>query len=201
VGERCHHADARPAAGTRPTTGPAPGGPRGIGHVGVFCRAVARGRQAPELDPERSGVVDPGRPGIVDPGSAEAGGPGGRRRDLPAHALRDARRPARPDRGWTLAAAAEDKPVESHTLGHGLPVRKPGARLVPGTANGTAAAERDQAEEEESAANGGSPSGGEPQHAATARDPEAVRASFSSHFRGVRTGRSHARDNEGSDQE
>ncbi|OVF06274.1 signal transduction histidine-protein kinase BaeS [Mycobacterium avium subsp. paratuberculosis] len=29
------------------------------------------------------------------------------------------------DRGWTLAAAAEDKPVESHTTDHGLPVRTP----------------------------------------------------------------------------
>ena len=40
------------------------------------------------------------------------------------------------DRGWSLAAAAEDKPVESHTAEHGLPVRTPGARLVPGAANG-----------------------------------------------------------------
>ena len=38
------------------------------------------------------------------------------------------------DRGWSLAAEAtsiEDKPVESHT-DHGLPVRTPGAQLVPG---------------------------------------------------------------------
>ncbi|WP_419679698.1 hypothetical protein, partial [Mycobacterium avium] len=35
-----------------------------------------------------------------------------------------------------------------------------------------------------------------------ARDPEAVRASFSSHFGGVRTGRSHARESsEGPDQQ
>ncbi len=39
------------------------------------------------------------------------------------------------DRGWSLAAEAEDKPVESHTVDHGLPVRAPGARLVPGAAN------------------------------------------------------------------
>ncbi|WP_441293405.1 hypothetical protein, partial [Mycobacterium malmoense] len=32
------------------------------------------------------------------------------------------------------------------------------------------------------------------------RDPDAVRASFSSHFGGVRTGRSHARE-QGDDQE
>ncbi|OBH10992.1 sensor histidine kinase [Mycobacterium sp. E3247] len=93
------------------------------------------------------------------------------------------------DRGWTLAAAAEDKPVESRTAEHGLPVRTPGARLVPGAANGNDAPQQDQ------------PSAvREPQHAAAGRDPEAVRASFSSHFGGVRTGRSHARE-QGSDQE
>ncbi|OBH76563.1 histidine kinase [Mycobacterium scrofulaceum] len=102
------------------------------------------------------------------------------------------------DRGWTLAAAAEDKPVESRTAEHGLPVRTPGARLVPGAANGTGRpAEDDEGHEP----NGGSHSGREPQHAAAARDPEAVRASFSSHFGGVRTGRTHARDTQGPDQE
>ncbi len=49
------------------------------------------------------------------------------------------------DRGWTLAAEAEDKPVESRTADHGLPVRKPGARLVPGAANGTGFSEQDAA--------------------------------------------------------
>ncbi|MCV7199636.1 HAMP domain-containing protein [Mycobacterium angelicum] len=38
------------------------------------------------------------------------------------------------DRGWTAAAQAEEKPVETHT-DHGLPVRTPGARLIPGTAD------------------------------------------------------------------
>ncbi len=106
------------------------------------------------------------------------------------------------DRGWTLAAAAEDKPVESRTAEHGLPVRTPGARLVPGAANGTGLPDQDQAAEEGQGANGGVHSAREPQHAAAARDPEAVRASFSSHFGGVQTGRSHARDtSQGSDQE
>ena len=94
------------------------------------------------------------------------------------------------DRGWSLAAEAEDKPVESRTAEHGLPVRTPGARLVPGTANG--------------GLNGGRDSGREPQHAAAVRNPDAVRASFSSHFGGVHSGRSHARDSfeagEGPDQ-
>jgi signal transduction histidine kinase len=79
------------------------------------------------------------------------------------------------DRGWSLAADAEDKPVEQRTADHGLPVRTPGARLVPGAADD---------EESLVGSNGGL-------HAA--RDPEAVRASFSNHFGGVRSGRSHAR--------
>lgn len=37
------------------------------------------------------------------------------------------------DHGWSAAAAAEDKPVDAHTE-HGLPVRSPGARLIPGSA-------------------------------------------------------------------
>ncbi|HET9890244.1 MAG TPA: ATP-binding protein [Mycobacterium sp.] len=101
------------------------------------------------------------------------------------------------DRGWTLAAAAEEKPVEAHTTDHGLPVRTPGARLVPGGANG-------EPDEPDDPRGDRSPSDREPQHAATgpvARDPEAVRASFSSHFGGVRTGRSHAREtDQGSDE-
>jgi hypothetical protein len=118
------------------------------------------------------------------------------------------------DRGWSLAAAAEDKPVELRTAKHGLPVREPGARLVPGAANGTDLDELDDelgagdegpADEGQGSlvgSNGGSPSGRPPQHAAVARDPESVRASFSNHFGGVRTARSHARHtNEGSDQE
>ncbi|OBB83901.1 histidine kinase [Mycobacterium colombiense] len=105
------------------------------------------------------------------------------------------------DRGWTLAAAAEERPVEAHTTDHGLPVRTPGARLVPGGANG---ALQDEPDEPDQGLNGRSPSHREPQHAATgplARDPEAVRASFSNHFGGVRTGRSHAREtDQGSDE-
>lgn len=105
------------------------------------------------------------------------------------------------DRGWSLAAAAEDKPVESHTTDHGLPVRQPGARLVPGTADGVLS-DQDEEAAGDNGTNGVSRSGREPQHAAAARDPDAVRASFSSHFGGVRTGRSHAREtNQGSDQE
>jgi hypothetical protein len=106
------------------------------------------------------------------------------------------------DRGWSLAAGAEDKPVESRTADHGLPVREPGARLVPG------AATRDDQDDEGSVVplNGGFHSGRHSQHAAAVRDPEAVRASFSSHFGGVHSGRSHARESsvethEGPDQQ
>jgi signal transduction histidine kinase len=106
------------------------------------------------------------------------------------------------DRGWSLAAAAEDRPVESRTAEHGLPVRTPGARLVPGTANGTSVTEEDRPDEDQGSLVGSNRLGRQPQHAAVARDPEAVRASFSSHFGGVRSGRSHALEtSEGSDQE
>ncbi|OBI41060.1 histidine kinase [Mycobacterium sp. E796] len=102
------------------------------------------------------------------------------------------------DRGWSLAAAAEDKPVEAKTE-HGLPVREPGARLVPGAANGTDTTEGERPDGDEGSLVG---SNGLARHSAAGRDPEAVRASFSSHFGGVRSGRSHAREtSEGSDQE
>jgi signal transduction histidine kinase len=93
------------------------------------------------------------------------------------------------DRGWTLAAAADEKPVESLT-DHGLPVRKPGARLVPGAASRHSAPDTAGSTDDQNgvAANGDHP----PQHGV--RDPEAVRASISSHFGGVHSGRSHARD-------
>ncbi len=103
------------------------------------------------------------------------------------------------DRGWSAAAEVENTPVQTHTEG-GLPVRDPGARLVPGGArdeqNGTA---HHRAPDDNGTINGGSHT---PAHEAPLRDPEAVRASMSSHFGGVRAGRSHARDNDqGSDRE
>lgn len=92
------------------------------------------------------------------------------------------------DNGWAAAEDADNKPVESHTE-RGLPVRDPGARLIPGgTANAAASGV---------ASNGGihPGSGGteaaEPE--APERDPDAIRASISNHFGGVRAGRSHAR--------
>jgi signal transduction histidine kinase len=108
------------------------------------------------------------------------------------------------DRGWSAAAEAEDRPVAAHTA-QGLPVREPGARLVPGTAapqpNG--AAHRRADADNGVASNGGLPSGRTPAHQApAARDPEAIRASISSHFGGVRAARSHAREtHQGSDDE
>lgn len=100
------------------------------------------------------------------------------------------------DRGWSLAAEAENKPVEERTADHGLPVRAPGARLVPGAAHGASGEEEHPDPDDEGSlvgSNGGL-------HAA--RDPEAVRASFSSHFSGVHSARSHARhSSQGTEQE
>ena len=110
------------------------------------------------------------------------------------------------DHGWSAAEAADEAPVQAHTE-HGLPVRDPGARLVPGGAS----AERHEA-------NGGHANGGahrsddddEVESAAEfrtgspavpVRDPEAVRASMSSHFSGVHAARSHAQDTRGTDNE
>jgi signal transduction histidine kinase len=106
------------------------------------------------------------------------------------------------DRGWSAAAEVENVPVQTHT-DQGLPVREPGARLVPGGAgpeqNGIS---HDRADEDNGvASNGGLQSGRsgwnterEPAPEAPVRDPDAIRASISSHFGGVRAGRSHARD-------
>jgi signal transduction histidine kinase len=103
------------------------------------------------------------------------------------------------DHGWSAAAAAEEAPVAERTE-DGLPVRQPGARLVPGAAvNG------------ENGHNGGSHRGNDAPDAPDAfdesdtgpipvlRDPEAVRSSIGSHFGGVHAGRSHARETRGTD--
>ncbi len=112
------------------------------------------------------------------------------------------------DHGWMAAEAAEDAPVTSHTE-HGLPVRDPGARLVPGTAdpvgqhvgngdhtNGGAHRGHDSDDEVESAAELSTGA-----HAIPVRDPDAVRASISSHFGGVHAARSHAQETRGTDNE
>jgi signal transduction histidine kinase len=119
------------------------------------------------------------------------------------------------DSGWSAAADAENVPIRSHT-DHGLPVREPGARLVPGTpapdpsapaeslANGTAQHRADEGHPENGlASNGGFHQQRKPAHAApAARDPDAIRASISSHFGGVHAARSHAREtNQGPDHE
>jgi signal transduction histidine kinase len=110
------------------------------------------------------------------------------------------------DHGWSAAAEVDNVPVQDHTA-HGLPVREPGARLVPGSAtpepsrtsvNRVGGVAHHRAEETNGvASNGGfssSRTGRRPAHEAPARDPDAIRASISSHFSGVRAGRSHARE-------
>jgi len=86
------------------------------------------------------------------------------------------------DSGWEAAAQAEEVPVEKRTES-GLPVREPGARLVPGSA---------------APAPGGRPNGAAHRkpddEQPSGRDPDTVRASLSSHWSGVRAGRTHARE-------
>jgi signal transduction histidine kinase len=111
------------------------------------------------------------------------------------------------DHGWSAAEAADEAPVQTHTE-HGLPIRDPGARLVPGTADSAMGR----------GANGGYTNGGAHRshaddgvesaaefstgaHATPVRDPQAVRASMSSHFGGVHAARSHARETRGTDNE
>ena len=100
------------------------------------------------------------------------------------------------DQGWSAAAAAEEAPVREHT-DEGLPVRQPGARLVPGAADGDVDGRNGR--------NGGAHRGVDvPEEADDStfdtgpimipRDPEAVRASIGNHFGGVHAGRSRARD-------
>ncbi|OBK86236.1 histidine kinase [Mycolicibacter heraklionensis] len=103
------------------------------------------------------------------------------------------------DRGWSVAAEAENVPVVAHTE-HGLPVREPGARLVPGSAAAAAPAEEDPhaaahdpADAEQPVTSNGVPP--QPAHEPLERDPAAIRTSISSHFGGVHAARSHAREN------
>ncbi|MFV0496325.1 ATP-binding protein [Mycobacterium sp.] len=88
------------------------------------------------------------------------------------------------DRGWTMAADAEDAPVDNRTEA-GLAVRTPGARLVPGSPE----ANRGDTAHEPESTDDGPDSARQAEDVAPARDPEAVRTSLGSHFTGVRAGR------------
>jgi signal transduction histidine kinase len=102
------------------------------------------------------------------------------------------------DKGWSAAAAAEEAPVAEHTDA-GLPVRQPGARLVPGAAD-----DDDRDDRNGARANGlnGSQNGTtDESRPMPPRDPEAVRASMSSHFGGVHAGRTHVRESRETDRE
>ncbi|AKS35570.1 sensor histidine kinase [Mycolicibacterium goodii] len=123
------------------------------------------------------------------------------------------------EKGWSVAAAAQDAPVDQHTA-EGLPMRTPGARLVPGgvtaaLTNGANGHHHDAHDPRNGGRNGeshGNDDGAEAVASADEadngmfaafkpRDPEAVRASISSHFGGVHAGRSHARETRGTDNE
>lgn len=105
------------------------------------------------------------------------------------------------DQGWSAAVAAEEAPVVEHTE-HGLPMRQPGARLVPGAAatGGPGNGE---------GRNGGSHRGPDDEQDSTLdtgpimipRDPEAVRSSIGNHFGGVHAGRMRAREGRETDDE
>jgi hypothetical protein len=102
------------------------------------------------------------------------------------------------DHGWSAAAAAEDVPVEQHTE-HGLPMREPGARLVPGAAdaaskdgNGNGRHRNGDAEAERADTGPDAP---------PSRDPEAVRSGISEHFGGVHAGRTRAKESRETDQQ
>ncbi|MGX9790141.1 ATP-binding protein [Mycobacterium sp. MMS18-G62] len=114
------------------------------------------------------------------------------------------------DHGWSAAAAAEDAPVREHTE-EGLPMRDPGARLVPGAADSAGldspsnggqhrngGAHRNDKDDDEVASAAEFDAG--PQ-ATSLRDPDAVRASISNHFGGVHAGRSQAQEVRGTDNE
>jgi signal transduction histidine kinase len=114
------------------------------------------------------------------------------------------------DHGWSAAAAAEDAPVTEHTE-EGLPVREPGARLVPGAVDSAVpdgppngahrfngGAHRSDDGDDEVASAAAFDTGG---RSIPPRDPDAVRASISNHFGGVHAGRSHAQETRGTDKE
>ncbi|MFE1596523.1 ATP-binding protein [Nocardia sp. NPDC058705] len=97
---------------------------------------------------------------LVEPASAptESGGGNGATWSAPG------------DAGWSAAAEADHPPTSSRTSG-GLPIRKPGAQLVPGGLT--------PAEEE------------------GARDPEEIRNNLTRHLSGVRSGRAEIQYNDG----
>jgi signal transduction histidine kinase len=122
------------------------------------------------------------------------------------------------DHGWSAAAAADDAPVLEHTE-EGLPLREPGARLVPGAVDAVAADgftgghHRNGGAHRNDAAHARSTNEDRDDEVASAaefstgaqamplRDPDAVRASISNHFGGVHAGRSHAQETRGTDHE
>jgi hypothetical protein len=105
------------------------------------------------------------------------------------------------DSGWEAAAAAEQAPVAQHTE-HGLPMREPGARLVPGAAEGQDDDHNGRHRNGgTNGTNGVQERGDAVPHALPSRDPEAVRASIGNHFGGVHAGRTHARENRGTEEE
>jgi hypothetical protein len=105
------------------------------------------------------------------------------------------------DSGWEAAAAADEAPVAQHTE-QGLPMRDPGARLVPGAAEGQDDGHNGRHRNGgTNGTNGVQEYGDAGPQGLPSRDPEAVRASIGNHFGGVHAGRAHARENRGTEDE
>ncbi len=100
------------------------------------------------------------------------------------------------DHGWSAAAAAEKTPVSAHTV-DGLPVRQPGARLVPGAAGQdshhhgghpvASPVSHDRSHDRNGNETGNGAGNGA--HGRHLRDPDAVRTSIGRHFGGVHAAR------------
>ncbi|MCV7223711.1 HAMP domain-containing sensor histidine kinase [Mycolicibacterium elephantis] len=190
------------ASGISGTPSPQPTSTARPTDTSSFFAARAQAAQPPPAEPE----PEPAAPGAAEP-SDTAGSDDAIYQKMLSEWLIDPTELANStdldwesvwDHGWSAAAAAEEAPVLRHTE-EGLPVREPGARLVPGGAD---AADADEpVEHARHRIDAAQPGTGHEVASAPHLDPEAVRASISSHFGGVHAGRSHARETRGTEDE
>ena len=149
--------DARADAVSRPGAGSSSADPGARGaacpgpdeHLGVLRRAGAGSRPAGQRRLPACGAAPPPPPEHVRPEAAAPSPTAGSddaifQKMLSEWLIDDPTELAQStdldwktvwDSGWEAAAAADEAPVAQHTE-HGLPMREPGARLVPGAAEG-----------------------------------------------------------------